>query len=255
MRRRGVLAESLKDFVLATGVSKSVSLIEPAFLEHFIRNTLNNVSKRVMAVLDPLKVVITNYDGEEDIELDDYPQNETSTKRNYKFTKEIYIEKSDFMVNPIPKFKRLYPDGEVRLKGAYIVKCTGYDIDENGEVTCVYCEYDKDTRSGSECTRKVKGTIHWVSPKYAKNIEVRLINNLIEEESASLVEGQERAPEDEEYRFNPNSLIKLENAWVENDVEFNFEERYQFLRNGYFCLDKDSTNEKLVFNRTIGLKG
>ena len=159
------------------------------------------------------------------------------------------------MIVPVPKFKRLYPGAEVRLKGAYIVKCTGYDVDENGEVTCVYCEYDKDTKSGSECTRKVKGTIHWVSPKYAKNIEVRLINNLIEEESASLVEGQERAPEDEEYRFNPNSLVVLNNAWVESDVDFNFDDRYQFLRNGYFCLDKDSTENKLVFNRTITLKG
>ena len=254
LRRRGVLAESLKDFVLATGVSKSVSLIDPAFMEHFIRNTLNNVSKRVMAVLDPLKVVITNFEGEEEVELEDYPQNETTTKRKYTFTKEIFIEKSDFMIVPVPKFRRLYPGAEVRLKGAYIVKCTGYDVDENGEVTCVYCEYDKDTKSGSECTRKVKGTIHWVSPKYAKNIEVRLINNLIEEESASLVEGQERAPEDDEYRFNPNSLIVLNNAWVESDVHFNFDDRYQFLRNGYFCLDKDSTKDKLVFNRTITLK-
>ena len=254
LRRRGVLAESLKDFVIATGVSKSVSLIDPAFMEHFIRNTLNNVSKRVMAVLDPLKVVITNFEGEEEVELEDYPQNETTTKRKYTFTKEIYIEKSDFMIVPVPKFRRLYPGAEVRLKGAYIVKCTGYDVDENGEVTCVYCEYDKDTKSGSECTRKVKGTIHWVSPKYAKNIEVRLVNNLIEEESASLVEGQERAPEDDEYKFNPNSLVVLDNAWVENDVEFNFDDRYQFLRNGYFCLDKDTTKEKLVFNRTITLK-
>lgn len=254
LRRRGVLAQSLKDFVVATGVSKSVSLVEPSFLDHFIRNTLNDISKRVMAVIDPLKVVITNYEGEEQIELDDYPQKEESTKRNYTFTKEIYIEKSDFKINPEPKFHRLYPGGEVRLKGAYIVKCTDYEVDENGNVTCVYCEYDKETRSGSNCTRKVKGTIHWVSPKYAKNIEVRLINNLIEDESAGLVEGQEHAP-DEEYKINPKSLEILENAWVESDVEFNFDDRYQFLRNGYFCLDKDSTDKKLVFNRTITLKG
>ena len=252
LRRRGVLPNSLKNFVKATGVSKSNALIEPAFFEHFVRDELNSISKRVMAVLNPLKVIITNFEGEEDVLLEDYPQNETTTQRVYKFTKELYIERTDFEKVPPPKFKRLFPNGEVRLKGAYIVKCVGFDEDKDGNVTCVYCEYDKNTKSGSECTKKVKGTIHWVSEKYSKKIEVRLLDNLVEEESADVVEGQEHAVDD--YNINPNSLVILNNCLIESDVEFNFDDRYQFLRMGYFCLDKDSTNEKLVFNRTITLK-
>lgn len=253
LKRRGVLPESLKKFVIATGVSKSNSLVEPAFLEHFIRDTLNKVSKRVMAVLDPIKLVITNYEGEEEIELEDYPQKENSSVRKYLFGKELYIERSDFEIVPPPKYHRLYVGNEVRLKGAYIVKCTGYDVDENGKVTTVYCEYDKDTKSGKEGVRKVKSTIHWINPKCAKKVEVRLFENLIAEESAETVEGQENAPE-EEFKINPNSKIVIENAYVEADVNYTFEERYQFLRHGYFCLDKDTTDEKLVFNRTISLK-
>ena len=252
LRRRGVLPEGLKNFVKATGVSKSNSLIEPSFMEHFIRDNLNEVSKRVMAVLNPLKLVVTNFDGEEDIILEDYPQKEETTKRTYKFTKELFIERSDFEKVAPPKYHRLYPGAEVRLKGAYIVKCTGFDEDENGNVTCVYCEYDKDTKSGTDCVKKVKGTIHWVSQKYSKCVECRLFENLVEEESAEAVEGQERAVDD--YKINPNSIQILSNCYVESDVDFNFEDRYQFLRMGYFCLDKDSTDEKLVFNRTITLK-
>ena len=252
LRRRGVLPEGLKNFVKATGVSKSNSLIEPSFMEHFIRDNLNEVSKRVMAVLNPLKLVVTNFDGEEDIILEDYPQKEETTKRTYKFTKELFIERSDFEKVAPPKYHRLYPGAEVRLKGAYIVKCTGFDEDENGNVTCVYCEYDKGTKSGTDCVKKVKGTIHWVSQKYSKCVECRLFENLVEEESAEAVEGQERAVDD--YKINPNSIQILSNCYVESDVDFNFEDRYQFLRMGYFCLDKDSTDEKLVFNRTITLK-
>ena len=247
-----MLPESLKEFVRAAGISKSNSLIEPAFLEHFIRDDLNRVSKRVMAVLNPLPLEITNFDGEEEVLLEDYPQNEQTTSRKYYFGKNLLIEKEDFIKEPDPKFYRLYVGAKVRLKGAYIVTCTGFDEDENGNVTKVYAEYDPETKSGTNCTVKVKGTIHWINPNHAEKIEVRLFDNLVEEESAELVEGQERAVDD--YKINPNSIITIENAYIEDNLNVNFEERYQFMRNGYFCLDKDSTEDKKVFNRTITLK-
>ncbi len=254
LRRRGVLPQSLKNFVVAAGISKSNSLIDPEFLNHFIRDELNNVSKRVMAVLNPIKLVLTNWkDGyEEEVELEDYPQKEETTKRTYYFGKESYIEREDFITEPNPKFYRLYVGAEVRLKGAYIVKCTGFDQDENGNVTTVYAEYEEGTKSGSDCQKKVKGTIHWVNPNHAKKVEVRLFDNLVDEESQEEVEGQEHATDN--FKINPNSLVVLDNAYVEDDVEFNFDDRYQFIRNGYFCLDKDTTNDKMVFNRTITLK-
>ena len=255
LRRRGVLPESLIDFVNAAGISKSRSLIDPAMLEYFIRNTLNEKSMRVMAVLDPVKLVITNYpEGkEEEIELDNYPQKEDGGKRKYYFERELYIERSDFMAEPVPKYHRLYVGNEVRLKGAYIVKCTGFDKDENGNVTCVYAEYEEGTKSGSDCQKKVKGTIHYVAKNHAKEIEVRLFDNLIREEEAEEVEGQERTIVDVQ-EINPNSLIVKEKCYIEDGVEYNHEDRYQFMRNGYFCLDQDSTDTKLVFNRTVGLK-
>ena len=189
-----------------------------------------------MAVLNPLKLVITNFEGEEEIELDDYPQLENSTKRKYYFGKELLIEKEDFLKEPIPKFHRLYPGAMVRLKGAYIIKCTGFDEDENGNVTCVYAEYDPATKSGSDCTVKVKGTIHFINPKHALECEARLFENLVDEQSASEVEGQEN---------------EVSSGYIPIVAH---PERYQFIRNGYFCLDKDSTDKKLVFNRTITLK-
>jgi len=253
LRRRGVLPESLKNFVKATGVSKAVSLIEPAFLEHFIRDTLNEKSFRAMAVLDPIKLVVTNWeaDREEEVELDNYPQLKDGVKRKYYFGKVSYIERSDFVKEQTPKFFRFYPGNEVRLMGAYILKCESFETDENGNVTTIYCTYDKDTKSGSGCTKKVKGTIHWVNPNHAKQVQCRIFENLIDEESEKEVEGQEHATDN--YKINPNSKVVLNNCYVE-DLDFNFEERYQFVRNGYFCLDTDSTDEKLVFNRTISLK-
>lgn len=255
LKRRGVLPESLKDFVVGAGITKSNALLEPAFLEHFIRNTLNQVSRRVMAVLNPLELEITNYEEgkEEEVYLEDYPQREENKgERTYYFGKHLLIEKEDFIKEPNPKFYRLYVSAEVRLKGAYIVRCTGFDEDENGNVTKVYCEYLPDTKSGSDCTKKVKGTIHWINPSHADKIEVRLFENLIDESSASDVEGQEHAVEG--YKLNPNSKIVLENCYIESGLDVNFDERYQFIRNGYFCLDKDSTDGKMVFNRTITLK-
>ena len=257
MRRRGILPQSLIDFVYAAGISKSVSVIDPAMLDYFVRNTLNKVSRRVMAVLNPIKLVITNMpEGkQEEIELDDYPQNEESTKRKYYFGRNLYVEAEDFMKEPVPKYHRLYPGNEVRLMGAYIVKCTGFDQDENGNVTCIYAEYDKDTKSGSGCTKKVKGTIHWINADRCKKVEVRLFENLTlpKEEENELAGGKEQGASDDVV-INPNSLKVLDNAFVEDGVDFNFEDRYQFLRNGYFCLDKDTTSDKMVFNRTVSLK-
>ena len=254
LRRRGVLPQSLKNFVYAAGISKSNSLIDPEFLNHFIREELNSVSKRVMAVINPVKLVITNWEQgkEEEIELEDYPQNEETTKRTYYFGRECYVEREDFIEEPMPKFHRLYVGAEVRLKGAYIVKCTGYDKDENGEVTTIYAEYEEGTKSGSNCEKKVKGTIHWVNPNHALKVETRIFENLVDEQSAEEVEGQEHATD---YKINPNSKKVLDNCYVEDTVAYTQEERYQFIRNGYFCLDcVDSTPEKLVFNRTITLK-
>ena len=253
LRRRGVLPESLKNFVKATGVSKANSLIDPAFMEHFVRDTLNEKAFRVMAVLDPIEVEITNWkDGyEEEIVLDNYPQKEESEKRKYYFGKHVLIDRADFEKEQIPKYFRFYPGNEVRLMGAYILKCEGYDQNENGFVTKIYCTYDPETKSGSGSTKKVKGTIHWVNPNHAKIIECRLFENLIDEQSAEEIEGQERATEG--FKINPNSKIVLDKCYVE-DIDFDSEERYQFVRNGYFCLDKDSSPKKLVFNRTITLK-
>lgn len=254
LRRRGVLPESLKTFVLAAGISKSNSLIDPEFLNHFIRDDLNKVSKRVMAVLHPIKLVVNNWpEGkEEEVDLEDYPQNETTTHRKYYFGRESLIEREDFIKVPDPKFYRLYVGAKVRLKGAYIVECTGFDEDSEGNVTTVYANYLEGTKSGSDCTVKVKGTIHWVNPNHAKKVEVRLFENLVDEESQEEVEGQEHATDN--FKINPNSLTILKDCYVEDGVTYTMDERYQFIRNGYFCLDKDTTEGNLVFNRTITLK-
>ena len=252
LRRRGVLPESLIDFVKAAGFSKSTTICERSMLEYFIRNTLNEKAMRVMAVLDPIKLVITNYEGEEDIELEDYPQKEETTKRNYKFGRELLIERSDFEVTPPPKYHRLYVGNSVRLKGAYVVKCTGYDLNEDGSVKCVYAEYDPATKSGMNSEVKVKGTIHWLNEKYATPCEVRNYENLLAEEDEGST--NERAVVNE-YKINPNS-IKVINAFVESGIDYNLDDRYQFIRNGFYCLDnKDSKTDSLVFNRVVDLKG
>lgn len=252
LRRRGVLPESLIDFVKAAGFSKSTTICERSMLEYFIRNTLNEKAMRVMAVLDPIKLVITNYNGEEDIELEDYPQKEETTKRNYKFGRELLIERSDFEITPPPKYHRLYVGNSVRLKGAYVVKCTGYDLNEDGSVKCVYAEYDPETKSGGNSTVKVKGTIHWLNEKYVTPCEVRNYENLLAEEDEGST--NERAIVNE-YKINPNS-IKVINAFVEGGIDYNLDDRYQFIRNGFYCLDnKDSKADALVFNRVVDLKG
>ncbi len=255
LRRRGVLPESLKNFVYATGVSKvNTSVVDRVFLDYFIRETLNKKARRVMAVLDPVKLVITNYEGDdEEIFTEDYPQIEGNTeKHKHYFGKELVVERSDFLKEPIPKFFRLFVGNEVRLKGAYIIKCTGFDEDENGNVTTIYATYDKDTKSGTEgANRKIKGTIHFVNPHHSKKVTCRLFENLVAEEDSESVEKNEA--DTDGIRINPNSLTTLTNCYVE-DIDFDKNERYQFVRNGYFTLDTDSTKDNLIFNRTITLK-
>lgn len=253
LRRRGVMPQSLIDFVRAAGLSKSTTICERSMLEYYIRNTLNEKAMRVMAILDPIKLVITNMEGEEDIELEDYPQNEETTKRTYKFGRELLIERSDFEVTPPPKYHRLYVGNKVRLKGAFIVTCTGYDLNDDGTVKCVYAEYDPTTKSGMNSEVKVKRTIHWLNEKYARNCEVRHFENLLAEDEEGST--NERAVA-EGFNINPNSKQVITNAYVERGIEFTHAERYQFIRNGFYCLDSvDGTNEKLVFNRVVDLKG
>ena len=254
LRRRGVLPESLIDFVVAAGFAKTTTICERSMLDYFIRNTLNQKAKRVMAVLDPVKLTITNFEGEEAVLLADYPQKEETAYRTYKFTKNLLVERSDFMVEPDKKFHRLYVGNEVRLSGAYIVKCTGYKQDENGNVVEIFAEYDKDTKSGTEgANRKVKGTIHWLSEKYSTKCEVRNFESLLlSEEDGSTSERGDMG----EVRLNPNSKVVNQNAFVESLTGFNHEERYQFMRNGYYALDSVDGNENnLVFNRVVDLKG
>ena len=250
LRRRGVLPQSLIEFVKAAGFSKSTTICERSMLEFFIRNTLNDVSKRVMAVINPINLVITNYSGEEDIVLEDYPQKENSSTRTYPFGKNLLIEREDFEILPPPKYHRLYVGNKVRLKGAYVVECTGYDLNEDGSVKTVYATYDPSTKSGEGSEVKVKGTIHWLNTNHAKQCEVRLFENLLSEEDEGST--NERAIKDE-FIINPNSVQIIKNAYVE-DLDYKPEERYQFIRNGYFCLDKDTTKDNLVFNRTVSLK-
>ncbi len=255
LRRRGVLPESLIEFVQAAGFGKTTSVCERSMLDYFIRNTLNEKSRRVMAVLDPLKLIITNFEGEgEEVLLDDYPQKEESTKRKYVFGKELFIERTDFMKEPAPKYHRLYVGNEVRLTGAYIIKCTGFKEDKNGNIVEVYAEYDKNTKSGTEgANRKVKGTIHWLNAKHATKCEVRSFEQLLLQDDDETI--NERA-EKEELRVNPNSLTINKNAFVEAGVDYNLADRYQFLRNGYYALDPvDSKPDALVFNRVVELKG
>ena len=181
-------------------------------------------------------------------------EKEETTKRTYKFGKELLIERADFEVNPPAKYHRLYVGNKVRLKGAFVVTCTGYDLNEDGTVKCVYAEYDPTTKSGGENSNvKVKGTIHWLNEKYAKTCEVRHFENLLSEEDEGTTNERQVA---NEYKLNPNSISIIKNAYVESDIEFTHVERYQFIRNGFYCLDSvDGTDEKLVFNRVVDLKG
>lgn len=252
LRRRGYTPESIKLFMELSGVTKSNASSDYAMLEYCIRETLKLEKKRVMAVLDPVKLVIENY-PEGETEWLDAPhnlENEALGSRKLAFSRELYIEREDFMIDPPKKYFRLFPGNEVRLMNAYFVTCTGYDVDENGKVTEIRCTYDPETKSGSGFEgRKVKGTIHWVSATHAVSCEVRLYENIVDEEKGVY-------NEDGELNLNPNSLTVINNAYVEESLKETTEvEQYQFVRNGFFCLDsKDSKPEKPVFNRIVSLK-
>ena len=252
LRRRGYTPESIKLFMELSGVTKSNASSDYAMLEYCIRETLKLEKKRVMAILDPVKLVITNY-PEGETEWMDAPhnlENEALGSRKLAFTRELYIEREDFMIDPPKKYFRLFPGNEVRLMNAYFVTCTGYDVDEDGKVTEIRCTYDPETKSGNGFEgRKVKGTIHWVSASHAVPCEVRLYENIVDEEKGVY-------NEDGELNLNPNSLTVIKDALVEESLKGTTEvEQYQFVRNGFFCLDsKDSKPEMPVFNRIVSLK-
>lgn len=253
LRRRGFTPESLKMFVELCGVSKSHSSVDYAMLEYCIREDLKMKKPRMMAVLDPIKLVIDNYpEGEtEYLEVANNLENEELGTRSVPFCKELYIERDDFMIEPPKKYFRLFEGNEVRLMHAYFVKCESYETDEDGKVTVVHATYDKATKCGSGFSeRKVKGTIHWVPAPYAKQAEVRLYENLVDEEKGVYNK------EDGTLNLNPNSLEIRKECFVEPSFEHaKAYDSFQFVRNGYFCIDaKDSKPEALVFNRIVSLK-
>lgn len=252
LRRRGFTRESIKMFMELVGVSKSQSSVDYAMLEYCIREDLRLKADRMMAVIDPVKLVIDNYpdDQVEYFEIDNNQEDESAGKRKVAFSKVLYIEREDFMEEPPKKYFRLFPGNEVRLKGAYFVKCVDYKKDENGVVTEIHCTYDPETRSGSGFEgRKVKGTIHWVSAESAVDAEVRLYENIVDEEKGKL-------NEDGTLNYNPNSLTILKNCKLEAALgKAEKGDKFQFLRHGYFCVDvKDTTENHLVFNRIVSLK-
>lgn len=252
LRRRGFTPESIKNFVELCGISKSNSSVDYAMLEYCIREDLKTKKPRMMAVLDPIKLVIDNY-PEDQVEWFDVVnniENEELGSRKVPFCKELYIEREDFMEEPPKKYFRLFPGNEVRLMHSYFVKCVDYEKDENGNVTVVHCTYDPETRSGNNFTaRKVKGTIHWVSARHAIEAEVRLYENIVDEEKGKL-------NEDGSLNLNPNSLTVLKKCYLEQGLaDAEPEDKFQFVRQGYFCADiKDYTKEKPVYNRIVSLK-
>ena len=251
LRRRGFTPDSIRTFMELSGISKSQSSSDYAMLEYCIREDLKPKAPRYMGVLRPLKLIIDNYpEGQtEEFEIENNQDNPEAGSRKITFSRELYIEQDDFMEEPPRKYFRLFPGNEVRLKGAYFVKCVGFDKDENGEITAVHATYDPETRSGSGFEgRKVKGTIHWVNAADCVSAEVRLYENLIDEEKGKL-------NEDGTLNFNPNSLEVLEAKLEAASGKLGIGEHVQFIRNGYFVVDsKDSTPEKPVFNRVVGLK-
>ncbi|MDM8210306.1 glutamine--tRNA ligase/YqeY domain fusion protein [Mediterraneibacter glycyrrhizinilyticus] len=253
LRRRGFTPESIKMFIDLCGVSKAQSSVDYAMLEYCIREDLKMKKPRMMAVLDPIKLVIDNYpeDQIEYLDVANNLENEELGSRKVPFGRELYIERDDFMEEPPKKYFRLFPGNEVRLMHAYFVKCVDFEKDEDGNVTVVHCTYDPETKAGSGFTgRKVKGTIHWVPASFAQQAEVRLYENLVDEEKGVYNK------EDGSLNLNPNSLTIIKEAYVEPSFEgYGAYDSFQFVRNGYFCIDsRDSSPEHLVFNRIVSLK-
>ena len=252
LRRRGFTPESLKMFVELCGISKANSSVDYAMLEYCIREDLKMKKSRMMAVLDPVKVVIDNYpEGQtEYLDVVNNLENEALGVRKIPFSGELYIEREDFMEEPPKKYFRMFPGNEVRLMNAYFVTCNSFEKDENGNVTVIHCTYDPASRGGnSPDGRKVKGTIHWVSAAHAVSATVRLYENIVDEEKGVY-------NEDGSLNLNPNSLTVLKNCMVEENLAgAKAYDSFQFVRQGFFCVDaKDSTPEQLVFNRIVSLK-
>lgn len=252
LRRRGFTPSSIKKFVELCGISKSNSSVDYAMLEYCIREDLKMTDPRVMAVLDPIRLIIDNYpEGQtEELEVDNNMENPELGKRLVTFSREVYIEREDFMEEPPKKYRRLYPGNEVRLMNAYFVTCTGFEKDEEGNITTVHCTYDAESRGGnSPDGRKVRGTIHWVDASSAAKAEVRLYENIIDEEKGVY-------NEDGSLNLNPNSLTIMKECYVERSLQTAAKyDSFQFVRNGFFCVDaKDSAEDHLVFNRIVSLK-
>ncbi len=251
MRRRGYPAKALRTFIEKVGVSKAYSVVDYGLLEACVRDELNAQAPRAMAVLDPIKVVIDNYpEGQtEEITVEVHPEKPELGTKTVTFGREIYVERNDFMAEPVKKYFRLFPGNEVRLKGAYFITCNSYETDDEGNVTVLHCTYDPETKGGNAPDgRKVKGTIHWAGPKAFK-AEVRLYDRLFN------VEDPAGVPDDEfESVINPESLVVLKNCLIEEGLgDAKPLDSFQFMRNGYFCVDKASTEEKPIFNRTVQL--
>lgn len=254
MRRRGYTPESIRDFCERIGVAKANSVIDFAMLEACIREDLNKRAPRAMAVLDPIKLVVDNYpeDLVEEFEVEVNPEDPSMGTRKIEFSKYLYIEREDFREEAPNKYKRMVPGREIRLKGAYYVTATGCEKDEDGNITVVHCTYAPDSRGGdTEDKRKVKGTIHFVSAAHAIDAEVRLYDRLFNVSNPSDETGVSSFLEN----LNPDSMVIMSNAKLESGLKnAKVGDKFQFMRQGYFCMDKDSTDEKLVFNRTVGLK-
>ena len=254
IRRRGYTPTSIKKFINEVGVAKTHSVVDIAQFEHAIRNELNYEASRLMVVLNPVKVIITNYPDEktEILTADNNPNLPEKGTRELPFSKEIYIEKEDFMIEPVRKYFRLFPGNEVRLIKAYYITCTDYKLDEKGNVIEIYCTYDKDTKGGrSEDGRKIKGTIHWVDANTSIDIQVNLFDRLFNKENPSDIAPDESILNN----VNPHSLDIIKHAKAEpyilNIPKF---ERLQFMRNGFFISDNESAKDKLVFNRIVALR-
>ena len=251
-RRRGYTPESIREFCEKIGVAKRENLIEVGLLEFCVREDLNRIALRRMVVFDPVKIVITNYPvgKKENVSSDENPEDEKAGMRDIPFFREIYIEREDFMENPPKKYFRLAPGQMVRLKSAYIIKCEEVMKDADGKITELRCSYIPESRSGADTSGiNVKGTLHWVSIQDAITVEVRLYDRLFKTENPAIEEGDFK-----EY-INPESLQVLKQAYAEPALlNAKFDERYQFIRKGYFCLDKDTSPSRIVFNRTVTLK-
>lgn len=252
LRRRGYTPQSIRSFVDTIGIAKRENITDVALLEFSIRQHLNKIAQRRMAVLDPVKLILTNYPDEQTelLKAENNPEDEQGGYRELPFSKELWIEREDFMEEPPKKFFRLGPGLTVRLKHAYIIQCEDFKKDESGKVTEIYARYFPESKSGEDSSGiKVKGTIHWVEVKTAKTAEIRLYDRLFQVEDPSSEEG------DFKDYINPNSLAIIPNAFIEPELEnARDEDHFQFLRKGYFIKDKDSTPEKMVFNRTVSLK-